>query len=224
MPPAIIKAVIFDIDGTLVDSVDLHAESWARTFSHFGYDVPEADVRFQIGKGGDQLLPQMLGQGTADDKGPAMADFRADLFKREYLSRVRPFPQVPDLFRHIRAQGQRIALASSAKGDELQTYKEIAGITDLVDAETSSDDAEKSKPYPDIFAAALERLGLPPEQVMVVGDTHYDAEAAGKAGIASVGLLCGGFPESVLRKAGCIAIYRDPAALLAGYAASPLAR
>jgi phosphoglycolate phosphatase-like HAD superfamily hydrolase len=224
MPAANIKAVIFDIDGTLVDSVDLHAESWARTFSHFGYDIPVADVRFQIGKGGDQLLPHMLGQATADAKGPAMTAFRADLFKREYLSRVRAFPRVPDLFRHILDRGQRIALASSAKGEELQIYKQIAGIADLVDEETSSDDAEKSKPHPDIFVAALHRLGLPPDRVMVVGDTHYDAEAAGKAGMATLGLLCGGFPETVLRKAGCVAIYRDPAALLAGYAGSPLAQ
>ena len=224
MPEANIKAVIFDIDGTLVDSVDFHAESWARTFSHFGFDIPVADVRFQIGKGGDQLLPHMLGQDTADAKGPAMAAFRADLFKREYLSRVRAFPRVPDLFRHILDQGQRIALASSAKGEELEIYKQIAGIADLVDAQTSSDDAEKSKPHPDIFVDALQRLGLPPDRVMVVGDTHYDAEAAGKAGMGTVGMLCGGFPETVLRKAGCVAIYRDPAALLAGYAGSPLAQ
>jgi HAD superfamily hydrolase (TIGR01509 family) len=218
------QAIIFDIDGTLVDSVDFHAESWARTFSHFGHQVPVADVRFQIGKGGDQLVPFLVGDAAAEEHGAEMAAWRADLFKREYLPRVRAFPSVPELFRHIRAQGQRIALASSAKGEELQVYKTIAGIADLVDAETSSDDAEKSKPYPDIFAAALERLGLPPAQVVVVGDTHYDAEAATKAGMGTVGMLCGGFPEDVLRSAGCVAIYRDPAALLAGYAASPLAR
>ena len=105
----------------------------------------------------------------------------------------------------------------------MQAYKTIAGIANLVDEETSSDDAEKSKPHPDIFSAALERLGLPPEQVVVVGDTHYDAEAATKAGMGTIGMLCGGFPEEVLRRAGCVAIYRDPAALLEGYAASPLA-
>jgi HAD superfamily hydrolase (TIGR01509 family) len=217
-------AIIFDIDGTLVDSVDAHAESWARTFSHFGFDVPVADARFQIGKGGDLLVPHLVGEAAAQAHGADMATWRADLFKREYLAGIRAFPQVPELFRHIRAQGQRIALASSAKAEELQVYKKIAGIADLVDEETSSDDAENSKPYPDIFAAALERLGLPPEQVVVVGDTHYDAEAAGKAGMGTIGLLCGGFPEDVLRRAGCIAIYRDPAALLSGYAASPLAQ
>ena len=218
------KAIIFDVDGTLVDSVDLHAESWVRTFRHFGFDVPVADVRFQIGKGGDQLVPHLIGEAAAEAHGAEMAEWRAELFKREYLSKVHAFPGVPELFRHIHAQGQRIALASSAKGEELQVYKKIAGITDLVDEETSSDDAEKSKPHPDIFAAALERLGLPPDEVVVVGDTHYDAEAATKAGMGTVGMLCGGFPEEVLRQAGCIAIYRDPAALLAGYATSPLAR
>jgi HAD superfamily hydrolase (TIGR01509 family) len=218
------QAIIFDMDGTLVDSVDAHAESWARTFSHFGFDVAVADARFQIGKGSDLLLPHLVGEAAAKEHGAAMAAWRDNLFKREYLDGIRAFPQVPDLFRHLRAQGQRIAIASSAKADELQIYKEIAGITDLVDEETSADDAEKSKPHPDIFAAALRRLGLPPQQVVVVGDTHYDAEAAGKAGMGTVGMLCGGFPEAVLRGAGCVAIYRDPAALLAGYAGSPLAQ
>ena len=217
------KAIIFDIDGTLVDSVDFHAESWARTFAHFGFDISVADARFQIGKGGDLLVPHLIGEDASKTHGAEMAAWRGDLFKREYLSRVRAFPQVPELFRHIRAQGQKIALASSAKAEELQAYKKIAGIADLVDEETSSDDAEKSKPHPDIFTAALERLGLPPGQAVVVGDTHYDAEAAAKAGMGTVGMLCGGFPEDVLRRAGCVAIYRDPAALLAGYAASPLA-
>ena len=217
------QAIIFDIDGTLVDSVDFHAESWARTFKHFGFDISKDEARFQIGKGGDQLVPHLVGEAAANEHGEEMAAWRADLFKREYLPKVRAFPDVPELFRHIRAQGQRIALASSAKGDELQVYKKIAGIADLVDEETSSDDAERSKPHPDIFTAALERLGLPPDQVVVVGDTHYDAEAASKAGMGTIGMLCGGFPEDVLRDAGCVAIYRDPAALLAGYATSPLA-
>jgi phosphoglycolate phosphatase-like HAD superfamily hydrolase len=127
------------------------------------------------------------------------------------------------LFERIKADGKRIALASSAKGDELEKYKKIANIADLVDAETSSDDAEQSKPHPDIFEAALERLGqISPERVVVIGDTPYDAEAAGKAGLRTIGVLCGGFPEADLRAAGCIAIYRDPADLLARYDTSPL--
>ena len=137
--------------------------------------------------------------------------------------RVRAFPKVRELFQRVRADGKRIALASSAKGDELEAYKEIAHIEDLVEEETSKDDAERSKPHPDIFEAALEKLGdLKPGEAVVVGDTPYDAEAAGKLGLKTVGVLCGGFPEAELRAAGCVAIYRDPADLLARYAESPL--
>ena len=137
---------------------------------------------------------------------------------------MKPFPGVRELFERIKADGLRIALASSAKKEELERYKEIAGIADLVDAETSSDDAEKSKPHPDIFEAALERLeGVAADEAIAVGDTPYDAEAAGKAGIRTIGLLCGGWPEAELREAGCVAIYRDPADLLRQYDRSPLA-
>ena len=125
----------------------------------------------------------------------------------------------------LEADGKQIALASSAKEDELAKYKQVAQIEDLIDEETSSDDAESSKPDPDIFQAAMKRLGgKSPEQVMVVGDTPYDAEAAAKAGLRTVGLLCGGWSEDELKQAGCIAVYKDPADLLAHYAESPLAR
>jgi HAD superfamily hydrolase (TIGR01509 family) len=221
--PEMPKAVFFDMDGTLVDSVDLHADSWARTFAHFGRYIPVEKVRFQIGKGGDQLLPHLLGQEDADARGEVMAAYRADLFKREYISRVKPFPGVPDLFRHIRERGLKIAIASSAKADELKVYKKIAGVEGLTDLDTTSEDAEKSKPHPDIFQAALTKLGLSPLDVVVVGDTHYDIEAAAKAGMGTIGMLCGGFPEVVLRGAGAVAIYRDPVHLLADYATSPLA-
>ena len=219
-----IKAVIFDIDGTLVDSVDLHARAWQETFKHYGKDVPFADVRGQIGKGADQLLPVFFSEQELDEFGAEMEKYRGDLFKREYLPQVRAFSQVRELFERIKQDGKQLALASSAKEDELQSYKRIARIDDLVEEETSSDDAAKSKPHPDIFEAALKELGDPdPAEVIIVGDTPYDAEAAGKAGLRIVGVLCGGFPETQLRAAGCIAIYRDPADLLAGYDESPLA-
>jgi phosphoglycolate phosphatase-like HAD superfamily hydrolase len=121
------------------------------------------------------------------------------------------------LFERIVEEGKRIALASSAKGEELDAYKKAANIADLVQEETSSDDAARSKPHPDIFDAALARLKLPPQHAIVVGDSPYDAEAAGKAGLKTIGVLCGGFAEADLRKAGAAQVFRDPADLLANF-------
>jgi HAD superfamily hydrolase (TIGR01509 family) len=211
-----IKAVIFDIDGTLVDSVDLHAECWREALAQFGVDVAFARVRAEIGKGGDQLLPVFLSTDQLAEFGEAVDRDRSDLFKRAFLPKVRAFPKVRELFERLRQDGIRIAIASSSKRDEVAYYMELLRITDLVDVEISADDAERSKPCPDIFQAALDRLApLTASEVLAVGDTPYDAEAAAKVGIRTVGVLCGGFPERQLRLAGCVAIYRDPADLLA---------
>jgi HAD superfamily hydrolase (TIGR01549 family) len=218
----LIEAVIFDVDGTLVDTVDQHAAAWQRTFAHFGHNIDFDAIRSQIGKGGDQLMPVFLPKEEVERRGKEIEKYRLELFKRDYLPRVRGFPQVRELFERIVADGKRIALASSAKGEELEAYKKAAGITDLVDEETSSDDAERSKPHPDIFEAALARLKLPPQRAVVVGDSPYDAEAAGKAGLKTIGLLCGGFAEVELRKAGTAQIFQDPADLLANYDRSPI--
>ncbi|WP_342154427.1 HAD family hydrolase [Methylorubrum sp. SB2] len=217
-------AVVFDIDGTLLDSVDQHARAWVEAFAHFGIETEEAQVRRQIGKGGDQLLPVFVDPDRLAREGETIEAYRSDLFRRRYLDRVRPFPGVRDLLGHLRAEGHTIALASSGKASEVENYQKILGIADLVDAVTSSDDADRSKPHPDIFEAALQKLpDLPKDAVIAVGDTPYDAQAAGKAGIRTIGLLCGGFPEADLSAAGCIAIYRDPQDLLDGYSRSPLA-
>jgi HAD superfamily hydrolase (TIGR01509 family) len=219
------KAVIFDIDGTLVDSVDLHARAWVEAFRKFGREIEFEKVRHQIGKGGDQLMPVFFSKEELDKFGDEMEKYRGELYKRAYMSHVKPFPKVRELFERIKRDGKRIALASSAKEDELKVYKDLANITDLVEEETSADDAERSKPHPDIFAAALAQLGdVETSDAVVVGDSPYDAEAAGKLNIKTVGVLCGGFPEAELRAAGCIAIFRDPADLLARYEQSPLSR
>lgn len=220
-----IKAVIFDIDGTLLDSVDLHAQAWQEAFKKFGYDFPFDKVRSQIGKGGDQLLPVFLSKEDLKEKGKTITEYRSQLFKEKYLSKVKPFPYVRELFEKVKAHGQKPGVASSAKGDELKTFENIAQIEDLVDAETSSADAKRSKPHPDIFEAALDRLGsdVQPKNAVVVGDSPHDAEAAGKAGMRTVGVLCGGFAEKDLREAGCIAIFRDPEDLWKRYDESPLA-
>jgi HAD superfamily hydrolase (TIGR01549 family) len=220
-----IAAIIFDIDGTLVDSVDVHAKAWQEALQHFGYEFPFEQVRHEIGKGGDQLLPDLLPPQVVDSQGEEIKNYRGDLFKRKYLAEVRAFPNVRKLFDRVRADGKRIALASSANGDEIAIYKKIANIEGVVDVESSADDAEKSKPHPDIFDATLEKLGgMNPASVLVVGDTPHDAVAASKARILTVGVLCGGFPEAELLAAGCIAIYRDPTDLLAKYNDSPLAK
>jgi HAD superfamily hydrolase (TIGR01509 family) len=168
-------------------------------------------------------MPVFLSKAEIERFGERLENRRGALLKERYLHRIRPFPAVRELFQRVIADGKAIALASSAKEDELEQYKKIANIGDLLDVETSSDDAEKSKPHPDIFCAALAKLdSARPEQVIVVGDTPYDAEAAAKAGLRTVGLLCGGWSEDELRRAGCVAVFKDPADLLARYSESPL--
>lgn len=213
-----LQAVIFDVDGTIVDSVDLHAEAWKVAFEKFGKTIPFHEVRRQIGKGSDQLLPVFFSQQELAGFGEELDEYRGSLFKKDYLPQVQAFPRVRELFQRIKKDGKQIVLASSAKADELEAYKKIAQIDDLIESETSSDDADRSKPYPDIFQAALARLnGVPPENAIVIGDTPYDAQAASKANLKTIGLLCGGWTKEELRSAGCVAIYRDAEDLLLQY-------
>ena len=213
-----LQAIIFDVDGTLVDSVAIHAKAWQRAFAEFGHDLPLGDLQRQIGKGGDQLLPVFLSKAQIEDVGDSLDKRRAAILKEDYLADIKGFPDVRALFERLRRDGLRLVLASSAKEDELSVYKKKADIEGLVEEQTSSDDAERSKPHGDIFEAALDRLGgLDPAAAIVVGDTPYDAQAATKAGLRTIGVLSGGFPEAVLREAGCIAVYRDPADILARY-------
>lgn len=220
------QALLFDVDGTLVDSVDLHARAWQEAFAHFGKRVAFEAVRAQIGKGGDQLMKEFLSRDELERRGAGIDEYRSDLYKREYLGKVRGFPCVRELFQELLRRKLRIALASSAKGDELQTYKKIAGIDDLIETETSADDAERSKPHPDIFQAALQQLGpdIEKARTYVIGDSPWDAVAATRLGVRTIGVLCGGFPEADLRRAGCVAIYRDPADLLSRLDESPIVR
>lgn len=219
-----IRAVIFDVDGTLIDSVDQHAAAWVEALRHFGIEVSPGDMRHEIGKGGDQLLPMFVPADRLAREGEEINRFRAELFKRNYLPLVRALPGVPALFQRIRLAGQTIALASSGKADEVKAYSELAGVTELVDMTTTADDAEHSKPEPDIFVAALAKLApIPAEECLVIGDTPWDVIAAKRAGVACIGVLSGGFPEAELRQAGAIAVYRDPEDLLMSYTESPLA-
>jgi HAD superfamily hydrolase (TIGR01509 family) len=211
------KAVIFDLDGTLLDSVDLHAIAWHEAMEKFGHDVSFEQARSQIGKGGDKLIPTFLTAEEQKDHGEELEQWRGERFKRMYLPMIRPFSAVPNLVQRLREAKIQIAIASSAKKDELNKYLEIAGITRLVDHTSSSDDAKESKPAPDIFEVVLKKMKIEGKDAVAVGDSPYDAEAAGKTNVRTIGVLCGGFTEGVLRNAGCVEVYPGPAALLASF-------
>lgn len=210
-----VKAAIFDVDGTLIDSVDLHAKAWQEAMRQFGKEVAWEDIRSQIGKGGDQIIPHYFGEQEARRIEHDLKECEKQTYRSRYLAQARPFPKVRELFEKIRGAGLKTALATSSPEDQLQHNKQLAQITDLVDAESNADDAEKSKPHPDIFEAVLQRLGdVAASQCIAIGDSPYDAEAARRAGMRAIGFLSGGFPEDWLRKAGCVEIYQGPEDLL----------
>jgi HAD superfamily hydrolase (TIGR01549 family) len=218
MPNLSVLAFIFDIDGTLVDSNELHVDSWDRAFRRFGKQFPREKLRAQIGKGSDQYLPEFLTPDEIKRFGKALDDYRSELFRNEYLPKVRPFPKVRELFQQIRDDDKRIVLASSGKKADTKYYIDLLKIDNLIEGYTSGDDADSSKPAPDIFDASLKKLGdMSPADAVTVGDTRFDIEAAGKAGLTTIAFLCGGTSESALREAGAVAIYRDPADFLAHY-------
>jgi len=220
-----VRAVIFDVGGTLVDTVDMHADAWQRALREFGKEVRFEDVRAQIGKGADKLMPVFVSEAELEKIGERLEKRRGEIYKSEHLPRVKAFPKVRDLFERILNDGSKVALASSAVGEELERYKKVADIADLIHAATSADDAEESKPEPDIFAAAVKSLeGVRAEDCVVVGDTPYDVIAARKIGIRTIGLLSGGFPEDSLRDEGAVEIYKDPAHLLENYERSLIGR
>jgi HAD superfamily hydrolase (TIGR01549 family) len=211
-----IGAFLFDVDGTLIDSNDLHAEAWRQAFRHFDIDVPIEDVRGQIGKGGDNLIPALLPPDLVAGRQEEIEAYRSDLFARDYLPRVKPFPAVRSLFETLVEKGIRIVLASSSKRAEVDHYVELLGVGDLIHAATSADDVEHSKPYPDIFRAALGKVApLGADAVRVVGDSPYDVQAARKLGIRVIGFRSGGFPEETLRDAGASMIFDGPEDMLA---------
>ena len=213
-----VVAFVFDIDGTLVDSNELHVDSWDRAFRRFGKKFDREQLRAQIGKGSDQYLPEFLAPEEIETFGKKLDEYRSNLFREEYLPKVRPFSHVRELFQLIVDDAKRIVLASSGKKADTEYYINLLKVGDLVEGYVSGDDAGHSKPAPDIFTASLEKLGgISPSEAVTVGDTRFDIEAAKKAGLKTIAFICGGTPESVLRAAGAIAIYSEPADFLKHY-------
>ena len=208
-------AVILDVDGTLVDSNDAHARAWVEAFADYGITVAFDHVRRSIGMGGDKLMPQVSGIEESSELGERISARRAQLFKERHLPEIQPFPRTRELLERLAGDGFVLAGASSAKEDELGPLLERAGVSDLLSRRTSSDDAERSKPEPDIVVAALKQTGCASDRSVMIGDTAYDVTAARHAGIEIVGLECGGWTRESL--AGAIAVYRDPADLLTSY-------
>jgi HAD superfamily hydrolase (TIGR01509 family) len=215
-----IRGVILDVDGTLVDSNDAHAKAWVEAMAEYGYHVPYEKVRPLIGMGGDKVLPETIGIQKDSPLGKKISQRRAEIFKERYLPTVRAFPKARELLQRMRESGLKLAVASSAQPDELEALLNIVGASDLIEVKSSSKDAQGSKPDPDIVQVTLQRLGFPPDQVIMLGDTPYDIEAARKIGVGTIALRSGGWPDHELR--GALAIYDDTADLLAHYDSSPL--
>jgi HAD superfamily hydrolase (TIGR01509 family) len=216
------QAILFDIDGTLVDSNDAHIDAWLEAFRSAGLDFTREQIHEQIGKGGDNLLPS-LAPDLAKEEQVRIDKLHGDLFKGRYLPDLKPFPGAVEILRRAAATGQKVVLASSASREELDHHADILQAKSLVTATTSKDDVEHSKPAPDIFAKALEKSGcVEPADAIVVGDTPYDISAARQLGMPAIGVRSGGFSDEQLKDA--VAIYDDVAALLEDYANSPISR
>jgi HAD superfamily hydrolase (TIGR01509 family) len=217
------ELLLSDIDGTLVDSNALHAEAWRRAFEQFGIHIGFDEAWRQIGKGGDNLIPVFAAPGDLERLKEPLKQLRKEIFHRDYMPRVVSFPKSREMLLRVKESGKKIALATSGDEEDLATYGRIVGMDDLIEKASSSADAKHSKPDPDIFAAALKKVGMRPEQAIGLGDTPYDAEAAGKLGIPVIGLTSGGWKEDDLRDAGCVEVYRSPADLLLHFSDSLLA-
>jgi HAD superfamily hydrolase (TIGR01549 family) len=196
-----LQALLFDVDGTLVDSNDHHARCWIEAFDHFGKKLEYDFIRHQIGKGGDLLVPDVLSAKEIRSYGEKLKKYRSKLYKEKYLDNVKPFPFVDDLFAGLAGRGIKLVLASSSNPDEVEYYTQLLNAGKYIEGSTSKGDAKLSKPSPEIFEAALETAGADAEFTFVVGDTPYDILAAHRAKLPVIAVLSGGFERELLAKA-----------------------
>ena len=219
-----LKAVLLDMDGTLLDSNSFHAESWVRALNHFGFAATFEAVVKQIGKGGEYLLPMFVPKDKLESMEKEINAYRKRLFHREYIDRIVPFADARRLLELMRARGLRLAVATSGEKEDLEVFKTLLKIHDLVEEDVTADDAERPKPEPDIFEAALKTLNVGASEALALGDTPWDVEAAKKAGLCTVAVQSGGWRKEELEEAGAIAVYVDVADLVRNFDASPFAR
>ncbi|OKH26428.1 HAD family hydrolase [Chroogloeocystis siderophila] len=218
-----VQAVILDVDGTLVLSNDAHAQSWVDAFTEYGYHISFEQVRPLIGMGGDQVIPRMVpGLNKEEGDGKKISERRKELIIEKYGPKLEAAPGARELVQRMKQQGIKLIIASSATSQELEVLLKAAKVDDLLDEATTSSDAEASKPEPDIVEAALRKLEMQPDAILMLGDTPYDIQAASAAGVSVIALRCGGFEDPQLE--GAKAIYDHPADLLAHYDESLLSK
>lgn len=215
-----IQGVILDIDGTLLESNDAHAHAWVQALADNGYDVPFDEVRPLIGMGGDKILPEIIGVQKDSDIGKQIDQRRDQIFRDRYLPHIKPTPGAKELLRSMRERGLKLAVASSSQKDQLKSLLRILDAEDLIEEETSSSDAQHSKPSAQPVEVTLKRIRFSPQSVFLLGDTAYDIESAQKVGVRTIAVRCGGSSDKDL--SGAIAIYDDPADLLRHYEESAL--
>jgi HAD superfamily hydrolase (TIGR01509 family) len=210
-----IKAIILDIDGTLLLSNDAHAKAFAEAAATLRVQANFETIRRLIGKGSDKLIPEAFGLEPESDPGKKITELKGAIFKTRYLAILEPAPGARALLEKFRQQGIDRIAATSAGDDEVTQLLDRAGVRDLVPKFTTSDDVQASKPNPDVVEAALKKIGHDRNVVAMLGDTPYDVEAAQRAGVPIIAVRSGGWTERDLK--GALAIYEDPADVLAHY-------
>jgi HAD superfamily hydrolase (TIGR01509 family) len=217
------RAVLLDVDGTLVDSNDAHAHAWVEALAESGGRVDFLRVRPLVGMGSDKLLPALIGVAADSAEGEQIVERRGEIFRTNYLPHLRPTRGAQQLLEWLRDDGLQLVVATSAQPDELDGLLQVAGATRLIDGASSSADADRSKPDPDIVHAALVKADCQPDEAIFIGDTPYDIAAGNRSGVAVIALRCGGWWTDRSFQ-GAAAVYDDPADLVEHYLLSPFKR